>query len=146
MNQSLGVKFYHDPKIRDEAMRLQTLGYEAGLAPSVGQKIDMPWLEGWKRPSHWTHDVPTVYGYVTQIVDLIDASELAYEEFRVEQSNFKRMLRDNGLSTDDLGYYNLGRINGKLVRHDWDPMFYKATLDQSWRLYAEDPSNYACPI
>ncbi len=124
LSDTEGVKFYNHPKIRDEAWLLQAAAADVGLAPAVGDMFDMPHLKSWGsvRPSKWTSTPETVYGYVTELVDVNEDADISTEEYEDCES----LLIDHGISIRDISEYNnLGRtLDGTVVRYDFDPMFY----------------------
>lgn len=123
LSKTEGVKFYHTEKIRDEAAKLQGRAHKVGLGPKVGGKCEMPLMAGWHLPCRVRETPKRVYGYITQLVDIGTFPEIReYERFE------KKCLR-HGISTRDMTMYsNCGYLpNGKLVRYDFDPVFYHAS-------------------
>lgn len=115
-----GVKFYHDPEIRDRAAELQRIAHSEGYGPAVGEFCTMPRLHSWHQPSRWPEETRTVYGYVTEIAE--DVGKIAYHSEEFEE--LRNRIDEAGYDSSDVHECNVGRIDGKIVCIDFDPAFF----------------------
>lgn len=109
------------------SMQKQKQAYDAGLAPEVGEMVEI--------------NLPnSIYvGYVTQRVETVDGGKQNYIDYSAsneyypdEYSDFIKFYRENktelelnlsiaGVPTGDMKAANCGRMNGKLVYIDFGP-------------------------
>jgi len=120
-----GLKLYLTPYERDAAWVCQSIGAEHGIAPYVGECVELTGLDiPYDSAPHWWHEsykqkTPnTLYGFLTEIVEPCTDDEEPYEL----HETLSEMGFDN-IGSDAYGG-NLGHNeDGTLVLLDWDARF-----------------------
>ncbi len=117
VTDTLGVKFYDSPSVRDWSMVAQECAAEVGIAPKVYGILDIKAPRFGNLSPCNSRFSDRMYGYVTEIVD----TDVHIEQH--EMDNLADTLRNIGLSSRD-SYGNVGHTSdGTTVQFDFDPCY-----------------------
>lgn len=135
LSPKIGVKIFWTAAERNYAYKAQQFASKYGLGPRVGDKLTISArdkklflaLKDYRHktePTNWWNGrKATLYGYITQVAS-IPQKGLTDKE----HEKLCHKLELHGFATCDMHEYNVGRINGKAVCIDFDPV----TMGAGW--------------
>lgn len=111
INDQWGLKFYRSENMRDMTYKFQKMAHDIGCAPALGEKFDITMPE---KDSYG--DEVTVYGYVTECIDVLACDSDDYIHGDAEE-----LLDDLREIMDvyDMHDKNIGYLKGRLVAIDF---------------------------
>jgi hypothetical protein len=129
LTPTTGLKLYATALERDASYVALSVASEHGLAPKVGQCIDLDGMDLAKgRPSWWPDDFKptTLYGFLTEIAE--PARDAEWDDIYSLRESLETVFDKE---VGDMGGGNLGYLpNGKLVAIDIDGRFSGLLSDQ----------------
>lgn len=137
LSPKIGVKIFWTATERDYAYKAQQFASRYGLGPRVGDKlristkdkklfIALKSYRNKEEPSSWWNSrrKTALYGYMTQVASIPKKGLTD-----VEHEKLCNKLELHGFETCDMHDENVGRINGKAVCIDFDPV----TMGAGWK-------------
>ncbi len=108
IRKGVGLKLYCCKKERNYAYRLQNVFHNKGLAPRIGNKINLP-----DTGEYGIY----IYGYITQHAAMLFEDTELDEQLKIELEN---KITKNSLQYYDISRRNIGLIRGQCVIVDFD--------------------------
>lgn len=120
LNSKIGLKIYPYKHERDKAYDSQKVFYKKGVAPAVGQKIDLslPEMHRDDPDMSFARDIPQ-YGYTTQIAEKYPWDKDRRAGLKDLPKKDRNRFIKSGLPLWDLHEDNIGIVDDKIVFLDF---------------------------